>query len=535
MKAFPIIILFLLTLPVNLFSQNNQHPLTYSDFDTVDVNNVRLVTSNVGNCNGARWLSLQPTGYGNRIIFDHGPWIVGKVNNEPILSIIEWWRVWNYSPGPIINGEAAMLIHPEDSLKYRTYKITEGDDETNPDYAEWPVEFGAPVDANGEPLIKGNQTLWSVYNSLDSTATLFGGTWNGPLTNYPLEINQTVFARNGFENDSENIFANVVFMEWEIINKGSSVIDSTFFGFWSDIDFGSDYNRPGIDTLRQLAYCWDEYETIYDSIPPAFGYVLLYGPAVPSAGNTATFRGRQLINHENLKINAFRGIADDSIYDDSLHAPVLSMLEAQNVARGLTSNGYPIINPITNEPTTFPFSGDPVTGEGWVYNYSTSFGAGLAFFSGPFSLAPNDTQWVMIALVPGIGESNLDGITQVRRKAEILRSLPYDSLAFGSLNYPVTDVENEETPILLNFKLGQNYPNPFNPTTVISYQIPQSGFVTVKIFDVLGRKVATLISEEKPAGSYEVNFSAKGLASGVYIYRLKVNDFIESKKMLLIK
>jgi len=85
------------------------------------------------------------------------------------------------------------------------------------------------------------------------------------------------------------------------------------------------------------------------------------------------------------------------------------------------------------------------------------------------------------------------------------------------------------------YSLQQNYPNPFNPTTVISYQIPQQGFVTLKIFDVLGKEVTVLVNEEKPAGKYEVDFSAKGLASGVYIYRMKVNDFIESKKMILLK
>jgi len=62
-----------------------------------------------------------------------------------------------------------MLIHPEDSLRYRVYKISKGDDDTNPDYAGWPDDYGAPVDINGEPVILGDQTLWTVYNALDST------------------------------------------------------------------------------------------------------------------------------------------------------------------------------------------------------------------------------------------------------------------------------------------------------------------------------------------------------------------------------
>ncbi|MEE9450093.1 MAG: T9SS type A sorting domain-containing protein, partial [Ignavibacteriaceae bacterium] len=86
-----------------------------------------------------------------------------------------------------------------------------------------------------------------------------------------------------------------------------------------------------------------------------------------------------------------------------------------------------------------------------------------------------------------------------------------------------------------DYSLSQNYPNPFNPTTIISYQIPQQGYVTLKVFDVLGKEVATLVNQEKSAGNYEVSFDAYELASGVYIYRMKVNDFIEGKKMVLVK
>ena len=85
------------------------------------------------------------------------------------------------------------------------------------------------------------------------------------------------------------------------------------------------------------------------------------------------------------------------------------------------------------------------------------------------------------------------------------------------------------------FALQQNYPNPFNPSTTIRYSISTSEFVTLKVFDVIGNEVATLVNEEKPAGSYEVKFDAAGLSSGLYFYKLKTGSFIETKKMLLLK
>jgi hypothetical protein len=91
------------------------------------------------------------------------------------------------------------------------------------------------------------------------------------------------------------------------------------------------------------------------------------------------------------------------------------------------------------------------------------------------------------------------------------------------------------------FTLEQNYPNPFNPSTTIKYSIPTSEFVTLKVFDVLGNEVATLVNEEKPAGSYEVEFSAVvtsrdlSLSSGIYFYTLQAGSFVQTKKLILIK
>jgi hypothetical protein len=84
------------------------------------------------------------------------------------------------------------------------------------------------------------------------------------------------------------------------------------------------------------------------------------------------------------------------------------------------------------------------------------------------------------------------------------------------------------------YSLEQNFPNPFNPSTTIRYQIPNDGLVTLKVYDILGSEVTTLVNEQKSTGSYEVNFDASRLASGVYIYKITSGNFVSSKKMLLV-
>ncbi len=85
------------------------------------------------------------------------------------------------------------------------------------------------------------------------------------------------------------------------------------------------------------------------------------------------------------------------------------------------------------------------------------------------------------------------------------------------------------------YALLQNYPNPFNPATIINYQIPADGFVTLKVYDILGKEVATLVNEQQTMGRYSINFNASKLASGVYIYELRSGEFIQSKKMMLLR
>ncbi len=109
-----------------------------------------------------------------------------------------------------------------------------------------------------------------------------------------------------------------------------------------------------------------------------------------------------------------------------------------------------------------------------------------------------------------------------------------------ALIYPIVVSVNEATVSVNNFYLYQNYPNPFNPTTKIKFTVPSVGtslmkFVQIKVYDVLGNEIATLVNEEKPAGNYEVEFNSTDLPSGIYFYQLKAGSFIQTRKMVYLK
>ena len=115
----------------------------------------------------------------------------------------------------------------------------------------------------------------------------------------------------------------------------------------------------------------------------------------------------------------------------------------------------------------------------------------------------------------------------VGKEGMILKAIPG--------NVTEIDVDNKEANIPTEFILFDNYPNPFNPVTTISFQIPKSSFISLKIYDVIGTEVATLVLENLPVGNYKYNWDAGNLASGVYFYRLQSKNFTSTKKMILLR
>jgi hypothetical protein len=98
----------------------------------------------------------------------------------------------------------------------------------------------------------------------------------------------------------------------------------------------------------------------------------------------------------------------------------------------------------------------------------------------------------------------------------------------------ITDVEDEEI-IPTVFKLEQNYPNPFNPSTKIKFAVPEKSNVLIKVYDILGSEVTTLVNKEMDAGWYENNFNAAGLSSGIYLFRMEAGSYMNTKKMILLR
>ncbi len=138
--------------------------------------------------------------------------------------------------------------------------------------------------------------------------------------------------------------------------------------------------------------------------------------------------------------------------------------------------------------------------------------------------------------IVGRGTDALNSITKAKDNAKTMINFTKSNFS----DFTVTDIKDQITLQPEEFYLYQNYPNPFNPSTVISYQLPVNGKITLKVYDILGNEVAILVNEEKLAGKYEVIFNVEthrnaSLASGIYFYRLQAGNYIETKKMILIK
>ncbi len=485
-------------------------------------------------------------------LFSGGFFLSGYTNGElwanavATVSIME-----NYLPGRVKDNPN----NPENLI----YIVNSTDRPFGIRWQQWKdaVELGAdfydgdkdgiynPVDKNWNgiwdptedmPDLLGDQTAWCVYNDGETDRIRFTD-----IDPQGIEIQQTLFASDLPELE------NVVFIRYKIFNRGTvaEILDSVYFAFWSDPDLGvhSD-DLVGCDTTLSSAFCYNENgDQFYGENPPAFFTTLLQGPVKPSSNpNDIGYdrKGPQIgimeqQGYNNSDINAFvRYVSSSPLVGDPNDE-----FEARNYMLGLNKLGNhmdPCDDPWSEvrggvdcrqvDPL-FWYSGDPVEDIGWLTVFGTDIREMLS--TGPFTLEKDKPITIIGAYVLGRGTDAINSITVAR--ANVQRAIEEYNNNFSSLAYE----PGEPSYIVTDYILYQNYPNPFNPVTTIRYEIPEDGLVTIKIYDILGQEVKTILNEFKQATRYEVKFDAGGLASGVYIYRMKVNDFITSKKMVLLR
>ena len=397
-------------------------------------------------------------------------------------------------------SEEALIRDAAESLETFELKVTYSDmqaiyDQYEKDWNEWPVEQGAPfIDRNGngvydpppafsetftvDSLIPGNydepgiaggdlrspadQVLWNVFNDLDETKTL------ALEGSYPmgLEIQRTVWGYN-----REDALGDIFFKRIRMINKGGVdidhegtkgvfYIDSMYVGQWSDPDIGAfSDDLVGCDTLLNMGFSYSGNSTDREFssrglAPPAVGYVLLQGPLVYSPESRAIFNFKIKQDIKNLSMTSFTFSRPSLFHPPSDYE---GGLEWYQRLRGYQPLAYRSIYhpfPPGMKPGPFPLSGDPITGKGFLdgLGEAYSFAPGdrrLMISSGPFCMAPGDTQEVIIGVVCGMGADNISSVAVMKFNALYTRNLSDWLFSIPKITSPcVTVTEMDEKVIL---------------------------------------------------------------------------------------
>ena len=126
-----------------------------------------------------------------------------------------------------------------------------------------------------------------------------------------------------------------------------------------------------------------------------------------------------------------------------------------------------------------------------------------------------------------IGDDYLDSVTELKKATRAIREFYYTGV--------MTNIDSKTPTRPVRYTLSQNYPNPFNPSTTIEFTLPKSEFVTLKVYNILGEDITTLVNNKLQAGNHTYEFDGNNLASGVYIYRIEAGKYQQVKKMVLLK
>ncbi|MFI5406885.1 MAG: hypothetical protein ACHQ1D_10275, partial [Nitrososphaerales archaeon] len=565
MKAFVLKkrIIFLLFL-IFLISYSGSFSQNIGSSAYINVNDIYLPLNNRGIIAD---VNVQPNGSGGQFaggtfLFSSGFWLSGYTNNYLWANgVTSASLVEDYIAGTV-------GMDPNDPLA-SIYKVAASDIPFGQSWEDWSdaVDLGAdfydgnndgiysPVDLNGnnqwdsnedKPDLILDETYWCVFN--DGVPSI-QRRWQAEPQG--IEIKQTIFAES-----STGETGNVVFVRYRIRNTGTvaDTLKDIYFSMQADADIG-DFTDDvyGCDTIRQGSYFYNNTpDQVYGNQVPSFMMDMLTGPQSYIPGETFID-----VNGNNIYENGidtpldtavnYLGPIGITIFPGAKNIGINSTIcyfggtvgyndpnninEVRNYAFGLTMNGVtldPCVWPIGEVRGGVPcsevnpyfwLSGDPVSNVGWISNqHSDVRGIGSV---GPFTLVKDHEVEILVGYEIDRSTTPLGGITAVRAVSDEIQIF-YEN----NFGYPIVSVEDEQT-VVSNFKLEQNYPNPFNPSTKIKFTVPSNvkgeiSNVSLKVYDVLGNEIVTLVNAELSAGEYEVDFNTSSLkhipSSGIYFY-----------------
>lgn len=450
---------------------------------------------------GPRTASMQA-----RLVYAAATLITARVHGQYRVSGSQEMTV--HRPGPILpDGTPAP---PDD--RWRIYHLSEDDKPGDPAWDAWPADLGAPVNTDGTPRLYGKQQLWWVMNDLDSSA-MREATGNDPLG---LEVRVLVWQPR---------LDGALFFQYTFINKGRDTLRDAYAAHFVDADLRDALtDLTAADSARGLMYAWQRPD--YDpeeGVPAAFGACFVQTPRVPSTANdSARWDGAYIRGYRNLPVSAITMPVKSSYNVDALSEPGKSVERTperwHTLARGQALDGA-VLDPHTGAPKRFWYDGDPLQQRGWLMDDGISTTGGtdyqsdaghdprLMTASGPFDMAPGDTQQVIIAWVFTEAATPEASIHTIRAMADTVRA--NESYRFnpsdGLIVCPVYTPER--------IAVAHPYPNPARDWIRLSVDLPEEMHIRADVYDMLGRRIRTLRDGVLPAGWHLLSWDGRD-ASG---------------------
>ncbi|GAB5519041.1 MAG: hypothetical protein RhofKO_12920 [Rhodothermales bacterium] len=548
--------------------------------DTLDVGDVRASLYNNG---GFFWRGTDrgyevPKGGGVHAMWNANLWVAGLAPDGTHRFAGTVYGPWEFWPGPLdTNGNP-----PDDCADYdRMYSVYDADIRsyeatgiTTPDLRDWPHHLGAPVvDGDGidgnynlaggdRPHIYGDQSVWWIMNDVGNEKQ-----WS---TTKPmgLELQAQAFAAECWPFDGPRVLAQdrtinqTTFYHFIMIHKGLEPLHDVYLGWWSDGDLGdASDDLVGSDTTLRMTYYYngdDDDGYLSRGIPPV--RITSYGYTPPAIG---TLLVRGIDTSHDYRDNDGDGEIDEATerlpftnmikyFGDSSPAgnPAGSTIEPYNYMRSIWQDGTHVTyggsgynGGYNTSPANFMFPGDPITRSYWSEENTDGSGSRnhpsdrdhLAS-SGPFDFAPGDTTTFTLAVVWARGDDRFDSIRMLRRRAELAidavdQLMTYDAYTCA----PPPEPEAPHPDALGYYLLRQNYPEPFSQQTTIRYEVIDTVPVQLHVYDLLGRRVRTLVDGVQDAGVYDVVYEADDLPTGTYFYRLEAAGYVSITRRMVLQ